>query len=546
MVRTSLHRSLRPLVVMLAALALALSASWVAAPDAEASPELLPMTFTNDSGRPETLFLYVVGVDIASGDLGSVDAEGTFTPWPPGAPEPVPAPDVSIAGPSSGDAIELRVPKGFSGRIYFSFGERIDFRLTPDGLVQPAPWNEADPNADTLLDWTEFTYVEAGLFINSSQVDMFAVPHTVGVADDDGNVESTGTVVEDGRQKVIDGMRALPAWRDTVVERDGTVLRVLSPGKAADAGRFDPNYLDAYIARAWSAYADRTLTVVPFADQPDTRFFGRTSGTQMAFTDGTGQQVATFERPSTSDVWGCDGALLAPNDRVVGPLARTLCAALVRGTLGTVDTQPSLDDDEFYANDVGRNEYGRLVHANMVDGRAYAFPFDDVGGFESLVTDGNPSAALITLDPFEGGGTPPPDNPDPDDPDDGDAVALVSDLDGRCIDVPRSNFSDGVRLNTWGCNGTDAQAWTFDGLRLRSQDGLCMDAAGAGTADGTPIQIATCSDNPAQDFVLSEAGDLVNVAADRCVDIVDGERRNGAALQLATCSGRANQKWSVG
>jgi hypothetical protein len=36
----------------------------------------------------------------------------------------------------------------------------------------------------------------------------------------------------------------------------------------------------------------------------------------------------------------------------------------------------------------------------MADGKAYAFAFDDVGNHESLVNDGNPQQAFVTLDPF--------------------------------------------------------------------------------------------------------------------------------------------------
>jgi hypothetical protein len=36
----------------------------------------------------------------------------------------------------------------------------------------------------------------------------------------------------------------------------------------------------------------------------------------------------------------------------------------------------------------------------MADGKAYAFAFDDVGNFESLVNDGSPTTAYLTLDPF--------------------------------------------------------------------------------------------------------------------------------------------------
>ena len=531
-----MRSTLRAALATLAVLALVSTGAFAGALPASASPARLPLTFTNDTGRGEALYLYVVGVDLGSGRLGYADGPGDFHAWPAGNNPPSPAPDASIGGPGNGGSQVINLPKGFSGRIYFSFGAKIDFRLTPNGLVQPAPWAQGDPNYNTLLDWSEFTYNDGGLYLNSSQVDMFAIPHTVSVTGSDGQRRSTGTLVANGRDRVINGLQALPGWGDTVINRGDTVLRVLSPGKAAEAGRFDRNYLDGYITSAWDAYRSKTLTVVPFGDQPNTKFFGRTSGNDLNFTDGSGAQVASFAKPSTSNVWGCDGALLAPNDRVVGPTARTLCAALIRGTLGTVDTQPSLDASQFYRNSAV-DQYAKLIHANMADGKAYAFPFDDVGNFESLVTDGNPSAAGITLTPFTGGGENTGGG--------GSGQAIVSALNGKCIDVPRSDFADGVRIGMWTCNGTSAQQWQFSGGRVQTAKNLCLDAAGGGTGLGTPIQIATCSANRAQQFVLSGAGDLVNVAANRCVDIVDVNPDNDAKLQLWDCAGTPNQKWTV-
>jgi hypothetical protein len=174
---------------------------------------------------------------------------------------------------------------------------------------------------------------------------------------------------------------------------------VLAPGKAADAGLMSPTYLDSAIASAWNAYQNKNLTVVPFSDQPDQKFTGRTSGEVLSFTDGAGKVVASFTRPSTANVWGCDGALGAPNDQVVGPIARTLCAALQRGTLGTLDTQPGGTAADFYRSDPV-NLYAKVIHENMVDGKAYAFAFDDVLNQESLVHDGDPRLASITMTPF--------------------------------------------------------------------------------------------------------------------------------------------------
>ncbi|HEV8570918.1 MAG TPA: beta-1,3-glucanase family protein [Actinoplanes sp.] len=375
-----------------------------APPAANPSPppasNVLPVTVTNDTGRGDALYLYVLGVNLSTGKLGYVDASGTFTNWSGGAAVPVPAPDVAIPGPANGASTTIKVPKGLSGRLYMSFGKKLDFRLTTDGVVQPAPWAAGDPNRDILFDWSEFTLNDSGLWLNSSQVDMFAIPHVVSVQGGNGRISKTGELRPGGRQRVIDAIKAQPDFAKTVYTRaDGTVLRVLAPGKAADAGLMSPTYLDPYITSAWNAYTGKTLTVVPFGDRPDTKFFGRTSGNVMNFTDGTGKTVASFTKPSTANVWGCDGALGAPNDQVVGPIARTLCAALQRGTMGTLDTQPGGRAGDFYRNNLP-NQYARIIHENMLDGRAYAFAFDDVQNQESLVHDGDPRSAGITLTRF--------------------------------------------------------------------------------------------------------------------------------------------------
>lgn len=362
--------------------------------------DVLPVKVTNNTGRNDNVYVYVLGTNLSTGKLGYVDANGAFTAWSGGAAVPVPAPDVAISGPAAGKTTTVKVPKNLSGRIYMSFGQKLDFRLTTDGLVQPAPWASGDPNFNILFDWTEFTLNDSGLWINSTQVDMFAVPQTVTVLDGTGSSSKTGELKSGGRQKVIDGVKANPAFAKSVVTRaDGTVLRVLAPGKAASAGLMDANYLAPYINSAWSAYAAKTLTVTPFTDQPNTKFFGKTSGDVMNFTDTTGKTVASFTKPSTADVWDCAGALGAPNDLVVGPIARTLCAAMQRTTLGTLDTQPSGSASDFYKGDV-TNVYAKVVHEQMADGKAYAFAFDDVQNQESLVHSGDPRQATIVLGAF--------------------------------------------------------------------------------------------------------------------------------------------------
>jgi hypothetical protein len=524
----------------LVALALAVPiAAAVAPPAAQAvGPDILPVTFTNNTGRGDAVYLYVIGTQLSSGRLGYVNQAGAFTAWSGGQIPPSPAPDVSIAGPGNGGSTTINFPRNLSGRVYFSFGDKLKFFLTPDGLVQPAPWAAGDANQNILFDWSEFTYNDSGLWLNSSQVDMFAIPHAVTVTNSAGVTKRTGDPVANGRTNIINTIAGTSGWGSSVYTRsDGTVLRVLSPGKAAGAGLLSTTWLDSYISSAWNAYASKTLTVVPFTDQPNTKYFGHTSGNTMTFTDSSGAQVASFNKPSSASVAGCDGDLPAPNDLVVGPISRTLCAALNRGTLGTVDTQPDTNGADFYKNNP-TNVYAKTIHANMADGKAYAFAFDDVANFESLVTDPNPTSAGITLSPFTGGGgtTPPPAT----------GVSVISNLNSRCIDVPSSNFVDGAALQMWDCNNTSAQKWTFTGGTLASQNGKCMDVAAGSTADGAAVQLYTCNGTGAQQFTLNAAGDLVNPQANKCVDIKDNNANAGAKLQLWDCAGTSNQKWHQG
>ncbi|MEU4625618.1 RICIN domain-containing protein [Actinoplanes sp. NPDC023801] len=136
----------------------------------------------------------------------------------------------------------------------------------------------------------------------------------------------------------------------------------------------------------------------------------------------------------------------------------------------------------------------------------------------------------------------PPTNPPTTPPATG-ATMLQSNFSGRCIDIPGGVPNAGSRLQTWDCNGTDAQKWTFqpDGT-LRAM-GKCMDPAGGALTNGTPIQLTDCNTNPVQRFTLTSARTLLNVSSGRCVDIKDWVGSNGAVLQLWDCAGTANQIW---
>jgi glycosyl hydrolase family 64 (putative beta-1,3-glucanase) len=365
-----------------------------------AVPATIPLKLTNNSGRSEPVYVYTLGTLLSTGQQGWADANGTFHAWPAGGNPPTPAPDASIAGPASGQSKTIQIPK-FSGRIYFSYGQKLVFKLTTGGLVQPAVQNPSDPNRDILFNWSEYTLNDSGLWLNSTQVDMFSAPYAVGVQRADGSTASTGHLKSGGYTGFFNALRGQPGgWANLIQTRsDGTVLRALAPGYGLETGALPASVMDDYVNRVWQKYATSTLTVTPFTDQPNTKYYGKVSGNVMNFTNGSGAVVTSFQKPDADSIFGCHKLLDAPNDLVRGPISRTLCAGFNRSTLLVNANQPDTSTANFYQDTV-TNHYARKIHAQMADGKAYAFAFDDVGNQESLVHDGSPQQAYLTLDPF--------------------------------------------------------------------------------------------------------------------------------------------------
>lgn len=391
----------RRLLAPTAAAALLTAVLSVQAPSSAdaAVPATIPLKLTNNSGRGDAVYVYVIGTQLSTGQQGWADASGAFHAWPAGGNPPTPAPDASIAGPANGQSKTIALPK-FSGRVYFSYGQKLVFKLTTGGLVQPAVQNPTDPNHDILFNWSEYTLNDAGLWLNSTQVDMFSAPYAVGVQRADSSTASTGHLKSGGYNAVLNDLRGRSGWSGLVQTRsDGTVLRALAPGHGLESGALPASVMDDYINRVWQKYASSTLTVTPFGDQPNTKYFGKVSGNVMNFTNSSGATVTSFQKPDADSVFGCHKLLDAPNDQVRGPISRTLCAGYNRTTLLTNSSQPDSSASGFY-QDAVTNQYARAIHSQMADGKAYAFAFDDVGNHESLVNDGNPQQAYLTLDPF--------------------------------------------------------------------------------------------------------------------------------------------------
>ncbi|MEV6983501.1 beta-1,3-glucanase family protein [Sphaerisporangium sp. NPDC051017] len=514
---------------------------------ADAAVTQLPFTVTNNSGRGDATYIYVIARNSA-GQQGYVDGSGTWRAYsfPPSTPNgPVPAPDISIPGPGNGASRTVMLPPSLSGgRVYLSMGNKLQFLLTTNGLVEPAPWVPSDPNANILYDWTEFARASSGgtgIFINSTTVDMFSIPLTVSVTDTANRTQTQG--ITGNRTGILNAFGALGSpWSSLTTTRtsDGLPLRVLSPVHAIPRGSFPSGYLDSYVNAVWSYYATHTLNVQTSLGD----FTGTTSGANWTFRGTSGNVIGTLTRPATSDVFACAGGMQPPNQpdqAAILAVGARVCAALNRATLSTAgrvmfDTQPTTDPARFYGQSAS-NLFSKTIHDFSLNRLAYGFSYDDVGGFAPVIDQPNPASAGMTIGSFGTGGG------------GGGTVAgePITGPGGKCVDVSGDdNGGNGAPVQLWDCQSYAVdQHYTMVGNTLRTfNGGKCLDVVDNATANGSKVQIWDCSGAGNQQWLLQSDGSIRNAGSGRCLDSPNGATGNGTRLQIYDCNGTAAQRWS--
>jgi beta-glucosidase len=114
---------------------------------------------------------------------------------------------------------------------------------------------------------------------------------------------------------------------------------------------------------------------------------------------------------------------------------------------------------------------------------------------------------------------------------------------GLCLDVAGANSADGTKVDVYTCNGTGAQQWTLGGDNTVRALGKCLDVTAAGTANGTKVQLYSCNGTGAQVWQHQSNGALLNPNSGRCLDDTGLSTTPGTQVQIWDCNGGANQSW---
>ncbi|KAF4584280.1 CBM6-containing protein [Ophiocordyceps camponoti-floridani] len=371
----------------------------------------LDVVLRNDSNDGVELYAHVTGRDDKGLMLLAADGRTLYRPQSPSSTlQPVQA-DCAIKLGGGGGSRTVKMPRISAARIWFSKKRPLTFFINPGpALVEPSATNRSDANYH--LDWgfCEFTWNEQELYANVSFVDFVSLPISLRLVTGTGEVKTVPGLAADGRDRIAAALEQQAArdgrgWDKLVIRPDDgstSPLRVLSPnaGGVLVPGLFD-GYYRHYVDAVWRRYEAEDLTI-------DTQFTwgkarGRVRGGRLDFGR------CSFSRPESADVFSCSTGPFAagPDGDASEQMLRLnigarLAAALNRSTLLANADQPDGESVDRYYRESVTNHYARACHDAALEGRGYAFPYDDVGPAggkdqSGFVNDGNPKLLTVAV-----------------------------------------------------------------------------------------------------------------------------------------------------
>ncbi|MCJ1326136.1 hypothetical protein MMC10_002800 [Thelotrema lepadinum] len=352
-----------------------------------------------------TVYAYITGQAVDNNNaLVLIQADGK-TPYYPGSPSrngTSLAQNCAIRLGAPGSTTNVTIPRIAGGRVWFSIGNTLTFLLNPGpGLVEPTVANPNDPNINIQWDFCEFTFNQSQLYANISYVDFVSVPIGMTLLNSANATQHVSGLPQNGLNEVISGLQAQDSsdhagWSQLVVTGPNGNLRVLSPntGIGNNSALFS-GYYEPYVNQVYSQYQNQKLTIDTQGQWGNVT--GQVSGGELTFAG-----VGSFAKPSTANIFSNSSGPFATSTVEMGDIGARLAAAFNRSTLLIDSNQPESENPANYYKNSITNHYARILHAANLDGRGYAFPYDDVapsGGKDQsgFFSDGNPKLWTIAV-----------------------------------------------------------------------------------------------------------------------------------------------------
>lgn len=373
----------------------------------------LNFALVNTTGS-SSVYAYITGQALDSNNalfLLQADGKTAYYPAQPSATLTPLSQNCAIPLGAPGSTTTVTIPHIAGGRIWFVRDGKLTFYLNPGGngaaLVEPSASNPSDPNYNLFWDFCEFTWNSSQLYVNITDVDFVSLPIAIALTNTSGKTSTVQGLPSNGLDTVCAALKAQNSkdnagWDKLIITNNGTNIRAVSPnnGITLNNSLFSA-YYDNYVDQVWSKYASTTLTVNTQAAAGNVT--ATVSNGKLNFSTGN----ISYDQPSTADIFSnSSGAFAVSGDPTKDAITARLAAALNRSTLLTNAIQPNGEVVSNYYQNAVTNHYARICHATTINGRGYAFPYDDVGpdggaDQSGAVYDSSPKLLTVTV----GGGS---------------------------------------------------------------------------------------------------------------------------------------------
>jgi len=112
---------------------------------------------------------------------------------------------------------------------------------------------------------------------------------------------------------------------------------------------------------------------------------------------------------------------------------------------------------------------------------------------------------------------------------------------GRCLDVDNASTAAGAGTLLWDCQTAANQLWTtWDNGEIRVFGDKCLN----GATSGARVTSTPCTGQDNQKWTVGADGSIRNVHSGLCLDAEGAATANGTHTILWSCNGQPNQRWS--
>ncbi len=371
------------------------------------TPPTLNFSLQN-STNSNTVFAYITGRALDNGNalfLLRSDGRTAYYPNSPSSTGAALTEDCAIRLGSPGSTTDIVIPHLAGARIYFSVDGQLTFLLNPGpALVEPSVTNPTDPNINLNWSFAEFTYNSNEIYANISYVDFVSIPIALTLNTSSNTTQHVSGMPSNGLDTVCARLQDQDnsdhaGWSRLIVRDPKTNrnLRALSSntGIVTDNNLFR-GYYQPYVDQVWNLYSTTPLAINTQSGQ-----WGTVTGqVGNGVFDISGQQ---FTQPSAADIFSCStGPFAEMGSAFRGAIIARLSAAFNRSTLLTDSDRVIPDTPPPYYVERITNHYSRIVHEVNLDGRGYAFPYDDVSGAggrdeSGAVHAGDPTLLTVSI-----------------------------------------------------------------------------------------------------------------------------------------------------